>query len=165
MIHHRSPVPLILGGGQERGYRSGTEAVAAIAGLGIAAELAEKELNSESRRLIQLRDRLFASLADIVELVPTGASGSDRLPHHLSFYHQNCDGRKLVRELNYAGLAISSGSACSSGAIEPSSTLLAMGYTEDQAKNSIRITLGKSTTTADIDWTAQVIHQILERLN
>jgi cysteine desulfurase len=164
MMHQRSPAPLILGGGQERGYRSGTESVAAIAGLGIAAELAEKELNSESMRLGQLRDRLFALLADIPELLPTGATGSDRLPHHLSFYHQKLDGRQLVRELNYAGIAISSGSACSSGAIEPSSTLLAMGYTEDQAKNSIRLTLGKSTTTADIDWTSQAIHQILQRL-
>ncbi len=165
MMHQRSPVPLILGGGQERGYRSGTESVAAIAGLGIAAELAEKELSAESLRLRQLRDRLFTLLADISELLPTGATGGDRLPHHLSFYHQTRDGRQLVRELNYAGIAISSGSACSSGAIEPSSTLLAMGYTEDQAKNSIRITLGKSTTTADINWTAQVIHQILQRLD
>jgi len=165
IAHQRSPVPLILGGGQERGYRSGTEAVAAIAGFGIAAELAEKELYSESIRLTQLRDRLFTLLADIPELVPTGATGGDRLPHHLSFYHQNYNGRQLVRELNYAGIGISSGSACSSGAIEPSSTLLALGYTEDQAKNSIRITLGKSTTIADINWTSQVIHQILQRLN
>jgi cysteine desulfurase len=164
IIHQRSPVLLILGGGQERGYRAGTESVAAIAGLGIAAELAEKELSLESIRLTQLRDRLFTLLADIPELLPTGATGGDRLPHHLSFYHQNFDGRQLVRELNYAGIAISSGSACNSGAIEPSSTLLAMGYTEHQAKNSIRITLGKSTTTADIHWTSQVIHQILQRL-
>ncbi|MBD2149485.1 cysteine desulfurase [Pseudanabaena sp. FACHB-1277] len=165
IAHQRSPVTLILGGGQERGYRSGTESVAAIAGFGIAAELAEKELYSESIRLTQLRDRLFTLLADIPELVPTGATGGDRLPHHLSFYHQNYNGRQLVRELNYAGIGISSGSACSSGAIEPSSTLLALGYSEDQAKNSIRITLGKSTTTVDIDWTAQAIHQILQRLD
>jgi len=155
-------VPLNLGGGQERGYRSGTQAVAAIAGLGLAAELATKELVSESQRLTKLRDRLYALLADIPELIPTGSP--DRLPHHLSFYHQYLDGRRLVRELNYAGIAISSGSACSSGAIEPSAILLAMGYADAEARNSIRLTLGKSTTADDIEWTALAIHQILSRV-
>ena len=158
----RSLIPLIQGGGQERGYRSGTESVAAIAAMGLAAELAEKELSIESTRLMKLRDRLFALLADITDLIPTGAMGMERLPHHLSFYHKHIDGRRLVRELNFAGIAISSGSACSSGAIEPSSILLKMGYSETEARNSIRLTLGKSTTEADIDWTAMVMHQILK---
>ncbi len=161
IIQKHGLVPLNLGGGQERGYRSGTQAVAAIAGLGLAAELAAKELVSESQRLTKLRDRLYALLADIPDLVATGSS--DRLPHHLSFYHKYLDGRRLVRELNYAGIAISSGSACSSGAIEPSAILLAMGYSDSEARNSIRLTLGKSTTEADIEWTALVIHQILSR--
>lgn len=155
-------IPLIQGGGQERGLRSGTQAVAAIAGVGLAAELAEKELPHESNRLSQLRDRLYELLADIPELVPTGMMGSDRLPHHLSFYHKHIDGRKIVREMNLAGIAISSGSACSSGAIEPSPILLAMGYSEAEAKNSIRLTLGKSTTPADVEWTSLVLHQILK---
>jgi cysteine desulfurase len=156
----RSLIPLIQGGGQERGYRSGTESVAAIAAMGLAAELAEKELSIESARLSKLRDRLFTLLADISDLVPTGAMGTARLPHHLSFYHKHFDGRRLVREMNLAGIAISSGSACSSGAIEPSSILLKMGYSETDARNSIRLTLGKSTTEADIDWTSMVMHQI-----
>ena len=159
--HKRSLIPLIQGGGQERGYRSGTESVAAIAAMGLAAELAEKELSIESTRLVKLRDRLFALLADITALIPTGAMGMERLPHHLSFYHKHIDGRRLVRELNFAGIAISSGSACSSGAIEPSSILLKMGYSETEARNSIRLTLGKSTTETDIDWTSMVMHQIL----
>jgi cysteine desulfurase len=158
----RSLIPLIQGGGQERGYRSGTESVAAIAAMGLAAELAEKELSIESTRLVKLRDRLFALLADITALIPTGAMGMERLPHHLSFYHKHIDGRRLVRELNFAGIAISSGSACSSGAIEPSSILLRMGYSETEARNSIRLTLGKSTTEADIDWTGMVMHQVLK---
>ena len=158
----RSLIPLIQGGGQERGYRSGTESVAAIAAMGLAAELAEKELSIESTRLMKLRDRLFALLADITDLIPTGAMGMERLPHHLSFYHNHIDGRRLVRELNFAGIAISSGSACSSGAIEPSSILLKMGYSETEARNSIRLTLGKSTTEDDIEWTAMVMHQILK---
>ena len=157
----RSLIPLIQGGGQERGYRSGTQSVAAIAAMGLAAELAEKELWIESVRLTKLRDRLYTLLADIPDLIPTGAMGTARLPHHLSFYHKHINGRRLVREMNLAGIAISSGSACSSGAIEPSSILLKMGYSETDARNSIRLTLGKSTTEADIDWTAMVMHQIL----
>jgi len=156
----RSLIPLILGGGQERNYRSGTQAVAAIAGLGLAAELAEKELFSESERLSKLRDRLYTLLEDIPDLICTGLMGAQRLPHHLSFYHKHIDGRRLVREMNYAGIAISSGSACSSGAIEPSQILLEMGYSNMEARNSIRLTLGKSNTEADIEWTALVMHQI-----
>lgn len=159
----RSLIPLIQGGGQERGYRSGTQAVAAIAGLGLAAELAEQELVSESARLTKLRDRLYALLADIPDLIPTGAIASERLPHHLSFYHKHIDGRRLVREMNFAGLAISSGSACSSGAIEPSTILLEMGYSPTAARNSIRLTLGKSNNEADIEWTSLAMHQILSR--
>jgi len=159
----RSLIPLIQGGGQERGYRSGTQAVAAIAGLGLAAELAEQELVSESARLTKLRDRLYNLLADIPDLIPTGAIGNHRLPHHLSFYHKYIDGRRLVREMNFAGIAISSGSACSSGAIEPSSILLEMGYSPTEARNSIRLTLGKANTNADIEWTSLAIHQILSR--
>lgn len=161
IIQKRLLIPLFFGGGQELGYRSGTQAVAAIAGLGLAAELAEKELVTECKRLTKLRDRLYTLLADIHDLIPTGSS--ERLPHHLSFYHQYLDGRRLVRELNYAGLAISSGSACSSGAIEPSPILLAMGYTDAESRNSIRLTLGKSITEADIEWTALAMHQILSR--
>ncbi len=156
----RSLTPLILGGGQERNYRSGTQAVAEIAGLGLAAELAEKELSSESERLSKLRDRLYTLLEDIPDLICTGLMGAQRLAHHLSFYHKHIDGRRLVREMNYAGIAISSGSACSSGAIEPSQILLAMGYSDIEARNSIRLTLGKSNTEADIEWTALVMHQI-----
>jgi len=159
----RSLIPLIQGGGQERGHRSGTQAVAAIAGLGLAAELAEQELVTESIRLTKLRDRLYDLLADIPDLIPTGAMGNDRLPHHLSFYHQYIDGRRLVREMNFAGIGISSGSACSSGAIEPSSILLEMGYSPTDSRNSIRLTLGKSNNDADIDWTALAMHQILSR--
>lgn len=159
---NRSLIPLIQGGGQENGYRSGTEAVAAIAGLGLASQLAEKELLLESARLQKLRDRLYALLA-IPDLVPTGMMGQGRLPHHLSFYHKHMDGRRIVREMNYAGIAISSGSACSSGAIEPSSILLEMGYSSIEARNSIRLTLGKSNNEADIEWTALVMRQILNR--
>ncbi|WGV27421.1 cysteine desulfurase family protein [Halotia branconii] len=161
-------VPLICGGGQEMGLRSGTQAVPAIAGFGVAATLAAVELSTETSRLIQLRDRLFAQLADIPGLIPTG-DRYYRLPHHVSFCLEHADGEKLsgktlVRQLNLAGIAISAGAACRSGKLNPSPILLAMGYSEKAALGGIRMTLGHDITVADIDWTAMVLKQVLQRL-
>ncbi|WP_199248873.1 cysteine desulfurase family protein [[Phormidium] sp. ETS-05] len=159
-------VPLLSGGGQEMGWRSGTQAVPAIAGFGVAAEMAAAEMAAETLRLIGLRDRLFDLLAKTPGLQPTGDRRS-RLPHHVSFclsHPLGVTGRAIVRQMNLAGIAISSGSACSSGKINPSPTLLAMGYSPEQATAAIRITLGRHTTTADIDWTAEVLQQVLQRL-
>ncbi len=153
--------PLLLGGGQEGGLRSGTQPVAAIAGFGLAAQLAQQELAIESARLSQLRDRLFTQLSDIPDLIPTGAIQAERLPHHASFCHSRINGRRLVRAMNADGIAISSGSACSSGSLVPSATLLAMGYSQAQALGAIRLTLGKSTTEADIDRTAEILRQAI----
>ncbi|AKG21750.1 cysteine desulfurase family protein [Calothrix sp. 336/3] len=161
-------MPLILGGGQENRLRSGTQAVPIIAGFGVAAELAAQELSTETPRLIELRDRLFANLAHIPGLVPTGDL-MQRLPHHVSFCLEQADGNKvngrnLVRELNRAGIGISAGAACNSGKATPSPVLLAMGYTEKAAKAGIRLTLGRYTAETDIDWAAIVLQQVLERL-
>jgi cysteine desulfurase len=160
--------PLLGGGGQESGLRSGTQATPAIAGFGVAAELAAQELETERIRLIGLRDRLFAILADVPGLIPTG-DRIHRLPHHLSFYLEAADGEKisgktLVRQLNLAGIGISAGAACNSGKLNPSPILLAMGYSEKAALGGIRLTLGRETTAADIDWTAMVLKQVLQRL-
>jgi cysteine desulfurase len=160
--------PLLGGGGQENGMRSGTQAMPAIAGFGVAAELAGKELEMETGRLIQLRDRLFGILADVPGLIPTGDK-IHRLPHHLSFYLEAADGQKisgktLVRQLNLAGIGISAGAACNSGKLSPSPILLAMGYSQKAALGGIRLTLGKQTTAADIDWTGMVFKQVLERV-
>ncbi|MBE9180566.1 cysteine desulfurase [Oculatella sp. LEGE 06141] len=161
-------VPLLGGGGQEAKLRSGTQAIATIAGFGIAAELAAQELSTETPRLIQLRDRLFDRLADVPELLPTG-DRLHRLPHHVSFSLRHADGARLsgktlVRQMNLAGIAISAGSACHSGKLSPSPVLSAMGYSDRAAKTGIRLTLGHHTTEADIDWTALVLKQILGRL-
>jgi cysteine desulfurase len=163
-------VPLLAGGGQEMGWRSGTQAVPQIAGFGVAAELASEELAMENSRLIGLRDRFFELLSDCPILVPTG-DRLHRLPHHLSFCLQpQCQlseaitGKTIVRQLNLAGIGISSGAACASGKLTPSPVLLAMGYSQTDAVGGIRLTLGKSTTTADIDWTAMVLKQIIDRL-
>lgn len=159
--------PLIGGGGQESKLRSGTQAVATLAGFGIAAELAAQETETETPRLIQLRDRLFNLLADVPGLQPTG-DRLHRLPHHVSFCVSNADGeaisgKTLVRQMNLAGIGISSGSACHSGELTASPILVAMGY-GGAAKAGIRLTLGRDTTEADIDWTAMVLKQVLERL-
>lgn len=162
-------VPLLCGGGQESRLRSGTQAVPAIAGFGVAAELAALEMPTQTARLIGLREQLFALLADTPVLIPTGDRRS-RLPHHVSFCLRNADGEKIsgktiVRQLNLAGIAISAGSACHSGKLTPSPVLLAMGYPSQIATGAIRLTLGRDTTSADVDWVAMVLKQILERLN
>jgi cysteine desulfurase len=161
-------IPLLAGGGQEFHLRSGTQAVACIAGFGLAAELMAAEMATETTRLINLRERLFHQLADVDALVPTGHRWQ-RLPHHVSFYLRCADGEQvsgktMVRQLNLAGIGISSGSACNSGKLVSSPVLLAMGYCERAAKCGIRLTLGRYTTESDIDWVTMVLKQIIERL-
>ena len=163
--------PQTLGGSQEQGLRSGTQPVALIGGLGLAAELAALELEPEMLRLRSLRDRLWLQLQCLPNIQLTGAaialnphgyhSSPQRLPHHLSFCCTHRIGRHLVRDLNLAGIAASSGSACSSGSVTPSGVLLAMGYGENAALGSLRLTLGRDTQIADVDWVAMVLRQIL----
>ncbi|MEM9922437.1 MAG: cysteine desulfurase family protein [Cyanobacteria bacterium P01_D01_bin.50] len=161
-------VPLLGGGGQEMRSRSGTQAVPIIAGFGVAAELAAQELPVETPRLIELRDRLFSQLADVKGLIPTGDL-MQRLPHHVSFCLEYADGEKLsgktiVRHMNLAGIGISAGSACHSGKLNPSPILRAMGYSEGAAMGGIRLTLGRYTTQADVDWVAMALKQVMSRL-
>lgn len=140
--------------------------------MGLAAELAATEMITETPRLMALRDRLFDLMADCPYLVPTG-DRLYRLPHHVSFMitdpfncidHAKITGKTIVRQMNLAGIAISAGSACHSGKLSPSPILLAMGYSEKEALRGIRLTLGRETTQADIDWTAMVLKQVLNRL-
>ncbi len=162
-------IPLFGGGGQERGLRSGTQALPAIAAFGVAAEMAAAEIATTTPRLIKQRDRLFDLLSDCPYLKPSG-DRIYRLPHHVSFVlsptakiPEAITGKTLVRQLNLAGIAISAGSACHSGKLTPSKSLLAMGYDPLTAKRGIRFSLGRDTTKADIDWTAMVLKQILDR--
>ncbi|MGC1307895.1 MAG: cysteine desulfurase family protein [Phormidesmis sp.] len=155
---------MIAGGPQERGLRAGTQAIPNIAGFGVAAELAAAEMPTETLRLIHLRDRLFALLAEVTELAPTG-DPRHRLPHHISFClpYAQVTGKTLVRQMNAAGIGISAGSACHSGQLAPSPILQAMGYGDRVAKSGIRLTLGRQTTAADVDWSAMVLKQVLAR--
>ena len=164
-------VPLLAGGGQEAKIRSGTQALPAIAALGVAARLAAAEMNTEVFRLRKLRDRLFDLLADYPCLETTG-DRIYRLPHHVSLIlsdrftngAKDVTGKTIVRQLNLAGIGISAGSACHSGKLSPSPILSAMGYDAAAAKRGIRLTLGRDTTEADIDWAAMVLKQVICRL-
>jgi cysteine desulfurase len=155
-------LPLLRGGGQESGLRSGTQAIAQIAGFGAAAQLAQVELSTEMPRLQGLRNRLLSLLQHRDDLQLTGHP-NQRLPHHLSFTTKR-SGRDIVRAMNLAGIGISAGAACRSGKATPSPILLAMGQDENRAASGIRLTLGRQTTEADIDWTAMVLEQVLDRV-
>ncbi|MEL6247979.1 MAG: cysteine desulfurase family protein [Cyanobacteria bacterium J06648_16] len=159
---------LINGGGQEFSLRSGTQALPNIAGFGVAADRVRTDLEVESARLRGLCDRTFTQLASVTQLQPTG-DRIHRLPHHVSFCLPDADGERvsgkaLVRQMNLAGIGISAGSACHSGKLIPSPILKAMGYSDATAQTGIRLTLGRQTTAADIDWAAQVLKQIVHRL-
>jgi cysteine desulfurase len=160
--------PIIGGGGQEQGLRSGTSPVAAIAGFGAAAACALQEIDHEPQRLSRLRDRLIEQLQTVPSLKLTG-NPHHRLPHHASFClmgapEETMNGRVLVKQMNLAGIAISAGSACNSGKLQPSPVLSAMGYDPHLAQSGLRITLGHQTCEADIDWTAIALRQIISRL-
>ena len=160
-------LPMMRGGGQEDGWRSGTQAIGVLAGFGLAAELIQSEMESEGDRLMLLRDRLFEQLAG-TGLKPTG-SLINRLPHHASFWMPDADGetvsgKTLVRHMNLAGIGISAGAACSSGKLSPSLILKAIGFNDRMAKTGIRLSLGRSTTVEDINWTVMVLKQVLDRM-
>ncbi len=159
---------LLNGGGQEFKLRSGTQALPNIAGFGAAADWMAANLTSEAARLTVLRDRTFTQLQGTPDLQPTGDL-TNRLPHHLSFCLPWADGetvtgKALVRQMNLAGIGISAGSACHSGKLLPSPILKAMGYSDATAKTGIRLTMGHQTTAADMDWTVQVLQQVLSRM-
>lgn len=141
--------PLIAGGGQERGLRSGTENVAAIVGFGLAAELAAESLAIESAHQRALRARLEAAL--MLEGYPIFGAGAPRLPNTTFFAVPGIDGETLVGKLDRAGFALAAGSACSSASPEPSHVLLAMGVEPGLARAALRVSLGRGSREEDID--------------
>jgi cysteine desulfurase len=149
------------GGTQERHRRAGTEDVAAAAGMGVAVELAVAEREATGRRVRKLRDRLRAAVLAVDGVELTGHP-KDRLPSVLSVVVQDADGGSVVVKLDLAGVAASVGSACTTGSTEPSHVLTAMGYPEDEARGSLRLSLGRTTTDAEIDEAAAIIPRILE---
>jgi cysteine desulfurase len=156
--------PQHLGGSQERQRRGGTENLPGIVGTGVALKLAEEERESNSKHCRRLRDRLIAELQNGVEGVRLNAHPSIRLPNNASFSFEGVDGEPILLGLDFAGIAASSGSACTSGALEPSHVLLALGSSADVAQGSLRLTLGKDNTDEDVDYVLQVLPDLVHRL-
>lgn len=155
--------PLYRGGGQERKLRPGTENVAGIVGLGRALELAVEEMPEKSRRQQELRDRLIEGLLGMGDVVLNGHP-SARLPGNVNVSFNYIEGEALLLGLDLEGIAASSGSACTSGSLEPSHVLRAMGLEEQLARGSLRLTLGRGNSDADVDYLLAVMGPLVERL-
>ncbi|MCV2216163.1 cysteine desulfurase family protein [Thauera sp. Sel9] len=154
--------PLIAGGGQERGLRSGTENVAAIVGFGVACERAVARREDEAQRLALLRGEIETGLAALGATVFSRAA--QRLPNTVFFAFGNIDGETLVGKLDRAGFACASGSACSSAQPEPSHTLLAMGVDPAVARGAVRVSLGRTTTADDVARFVATLSRVVEDL-
>ena len=156
--------PLLHGGGQERGLRPGTEDVASAVAFAVAAELAEAEREETMARIGALRDRLEAGLCERVPGLVINAAAAPRLPTITNVSVPGADPEMLLMALDVEGVAASSGSACSSGAVEPSHVLTAMGVPAELAGPSVRFSLGRDTTDGDIDRVLEVFPRVVERV-
>jgi cysteine desulfurase len=154
---------MLYGGRHERSRRAGTENVPGIVGLGKAAELAHARMACGETEMAAMRDRLEDALLKI-ESVGVNGAGAPRLPQTLSIYFDGIEGEALVIALDLKGLAVSTGAACSSGAIEPSHVLMAMGLTSDRARSSIRLSLGEQNTMDEVEVAIALVVETVARL-
>jgi cysteine desulfurase len=157
-------IPFLDGGVQEGGRRAGTENVPAIAGLGKAAELAKAEMAKRARRLSPPRDKLLAELPRRIEHVIVTGHPTQRLPGHASFCVEFIEGEAMLMLLNSQGIAVSSGSACTSKALKASHVLIAMGLPHEIAQGSLLFSFGLSNTEEDVDYVLETMPPIVERL-
>ncbi|HET9218321.1 MAG TPA: cysteine desulfurase NifS [Terriglobia bacterium] len=156
--------PLVTGGGHERNRRSGTENVPGIVGFGRAAQLAREGLEIESAHLRRLRDRLESGLKARIPSIHINAETAPRLPNTSNIMVDFAEGEGMLISLDLKGVAVSTGSACSSGSLEPSHVLTAIGKTPDEAHGSLRFSLSAMNTDADVDYVLEVLPTIVERL-
>lgn len=156
--------PQLTGGGHERNRRSGTENVAGIAGFGEAARLARVGLTADMPRVRALRDRMESELKSKIEFIHVNGEVAPRLPTTSNIMLDFAEGEGLVISLDLKGIAVSTGSACSSGSMEPSHVLTAIGKTPDEAHGSLRISLSSLTTDADIDYLVSILPEVVARL-
>ena len=152
------------GGGQEKGRRTGTENVAGIVGMGAAMQIAARTREAEAVRQAALRDRLIDGVLHAPVFARLTGHPRERLPNSASFVLEGVDGASLVMALDMAGFAVSSGSACTSGDTEPSNVILALGIDRELAKGSLRVTIGRSTTEADVDAFLAALPGIVSRV-
>jgi len=157
-------LPQIHGGAQERGLRAGTENVPGIVGLGAAITLAEREREGRAQREISLRDRLIASILATIPDTRLNGHPRERLPNNVNVSILWVEGESILLALDLKGIAASSGSACTSGSLDPSHVLLGIGLDHATAHGSLRLTLGKDTTEGDIDYLLEVLPPIIQRL-
>lgn len=155
---------LIHGGSQERNKRAGTENVAGIVGLGKAIEIAQEKLNEHMERLTELRDKLIDGLLKIPYTTLNGPRGKDRLPGNINVRFKYIEGESILLSLDFKGVCASSGSACTSGSLDPSHVLIAIGVPHELAHGSLRLTLGDKTTEEDIDYVLKVLPPIIQKL-
>lgn len=156
--------PLIHGGGQERGLRSGTENVPSIVGFGKAAEIARVELKSEGKRLIKIRDDIIHGLMGSIPYTFLNGHPIRRLPDNVSLRFSFIEGESILLSLAMFGVFASSGSACTAKTLQPSHVLLAMGLKHEEAHGSLMITLGRQNTQKDADYIKEIMPAIIERL-
>ena len=155
---------LLYGGHHQRGFRPGTENVAGIVGLGKAAEIARNSLASDAQRVSTLRDKLECGLVERVHQVRVNGGSAPRTPNTTNVMFAGIEGEALVIALDLKGLACSVGAACSSGAVEPSHVLTAIGLSQEEAKSSLRFSLGRHTTESEIDFALEVIPAAVAQL-
>jgi cysteine desulfurase len=152
------------GGGQERGRRAGTENVPGIVGFSKAAEIALQEMNEEATRLTELRDKFIAELQNRINDIHLNGHPVKRLPNNVNVSISFVEGEAILLNLDMTGICASTGSACSSGNLEPSHVLLAMGCSHEQAHSSLRFSLGKWTTGAEIEKVLDILPPIVKKL-
>ena len=151
------------GGGQEKGLRSGTENIYAIAGMGEAAKIAKSDMKNESERLEKIRDSLISNITKIDDAYLTGHP-KQRLPHHASFRFDFIEGESILLNMDMYGIQIATGSACSSKTLEPSHVLLAIGLKHEQAHGSMVLTLGRSNTIDQVPRIVKSVEDTVQRL-
>lgn len=156
--------PLIYGGGQEFGLRAGTENLAGAVGLAKALELAQRNKEKESARLLKLRDYLKERITAEIPKIKFNGDFEKRLPNNLNVSILDIEGESLVLYLDNAGICVSSGSACTSKSLEPSHVILALGEPHEVAHSSLRFSLGHDTTKEDIDYVTGVLPEIVKKL-
>jgi cysteine desulfurase len=156
--------PLIHGGGQERGIRSGTENLPNIVGMGVAAEIAQKGMKKEGERLIQLRDSLIKGMLDSIPESYLNGHPKKRLPNNSNVRFSYIEGESIILSLDMIGVAAATGSACTSKTLEPSKCLTAIGLSHEEAHGSLQLTLGISNSMEDVKYVLDNLPNIIERL-
>ncbi len=157
-------LPQQLGGGQERERRSGTENIPGIVGTAVALDLADRERESTGAHCAALRDRLIRGIQDRIPGVHLNGHPTLRLPNNVNFSFDHVEGEPVLLGLDMSGIAASSGSACSSGTLEPSHVLLALGQSADLSRGSLRLTLGRDNTVEEVDYVLTVLEDLVSRL-